>query len=168
MKIHLLILWTLTSVFLRQQSLRASEEVESDAQELSSPTHISSFITQQIVADMLSQSMPFHKKQRIQITLAPAAPEYLTEEFIKIVQNLTQQMDIYEKCYVIRAVMKIPVLQLTTLRDILTVEHTEQLQALPNSERVLFIKKLNKIEPNQWQTEISAVIEKHHQYAQSL
>jgi hypothetical protein len=59
--------------------------------------------------------------------------------------------------------MKIPVLQLTTLKNILTVEHTEQLQDLPNSDRVSFIKKLNKIEPNQWQNEISAVIEKHHQ-----
>jgi hypothetical protein len=52
--------------------------------------------------------------------------------------------------------------QLVILKDILTVEHTEQLQALPNPDRVLFIKNLNKIEPNQWQNEISAVIEKHH------
>ncbi|MEI7494412.1 MAG: hypothetical protein WCJ92_07455 [Alphaproteobacteria bacterium] len=163
MNIHLLILCTLVACLLEKHSLQASEELESNIQELSSPTHTTSFMTHQMVADQLSQGLFSQKKQRIQIALAPAAPEYLTEEFIKIVQNLTQKMDIYEKCYVIRAVMKIPVQQLTTLSNILTVEHLEQLQDLPNSERVSFIKKLNKIEPNQWQNEISAVIEKHHQ-----
>jgi hypothetical protein len=114
------------------------------------------------VADRLSPGLFRQKKLRIKIALAPASQEYLTEEFITVVQNLTQKMDIFEKCYVIRAVMKIPVPQLVILKDILTVEHTEQLQALPNPDRVLFIKNLNKIEPNQWQNEISAVIEKHH------
>jgi len=163
MNIHLLILWTLTVGLLKQQSLLASEILKSDVQELPSPTRISSFMTHQMVADRLSQGLCRQKKLRMKITLAPASQEYLTEEFITVVQNLTQKMDIYEKCYVIRAIMKIPVLQLTTLKNILTVEHTEQLQDLPNSDRVSFIKKLNKIEPNQWQNEISAVIEKHHQ-----
>jgi hypothetical protein len=163
MKLHLLILCKLAASLLDQKSLLASEELENDVQELSAPKNTSSFMTQQMMADRLSQGLCYQKKLRIKIALAPAATGYLTEEFINIVQNLTQKMDIYEKCYVIRAVMKIPVLQLTTLRDILTVEHTEQLQALPNSDRVLFIKNLNKIEPNQWQNEISAVIEKHHQ-----
>jgi len=162
MKIHLLILCKLAASLLDQKSLRASEALKSDIQELSSPTHTPSFMTQQIVADRLSPGLFRQKKLRIKIALAPASQEYLTEEFITVVQNLTQKMDIFEKCYVIRAVMKIPVPQLVILKDILTVEHTEQLQALPNPDRVLFIKNLNKIEPNQWQNEISAVIEKHH------
>jgi hypothetical protein len=162
MKMHLLILCTLAASLLGQKSLRASEALKSDIQELPSPTRISSFMTQQIVADRLSQGLCYQKKLRIKIALAPASQEYLTEEFITVVQNLTQKMDIFEKCYVIRAVMKIPVPQLVILKDILTVEHTEQLQDLPNPERVSFIKKLNKIEPNQWRNEIATVIEKHH------
>jgi hypothetical protein len=119
-------------------------------------------MTHQDVEYRLSLGLFPSSKQRIQIALDRATPEYLTEDFITIVQKLSHKMDIYKKCYVIRAVMKIPVQQLTPLRDILTVEHTEQLQALPNSERVSLIKKLNKIEPNQWQNEIATVIEKYH------
>lgn len=162
MKIHLFILCTLVACLLEKHSLQASEELESNIQELSSPTHTTSFMTHQMVADQLSQGLFSQKKQRIQIALAPATQEYLTEDLITIVQKLSCKMNIFEKCYVIRAMMKIPVPQLVALRDILTVEHTEQLQALPNPDRVLFIKNLNKIEPNQWQNEISAVIEKHH------
>lgn len=125
MKIHLLILWTLASVFLEQHSLRASGIFESDIEELSLPTKAPSFMTQQMVVDKLSKGLFFHKKVRVQIALAPATQDYLTEEFITVVQNLTQKMDIFEKCYVIRSIIKIPVSQLTTLSDILTVERLE-------------------------------------------
>ena len=162
MNIHLLILCTLVACLLEKHSLQASEELESNIQELSSPTHTTSFMTHQMVVDQLSKGLFFHKKLRIQIALAPATQEYLTEEFMTVVQNFTQEMNIFEKCYVIRAMIRIPVSQLTTLRDILTVKHTEHLQALPNSERVSFIKKLKKIEPNQWQHEIASVFVKHH------
>ena len=162
MKIHLLILWTLAVALLEQQSLRASEILEETDKTPSVHKDSSSFMTHQEVENRLSQGLCCQKKLRIGIALAPAAQEYLTDEFIIIVQNFAQKIDIYEKCYVIRAVMKIPVQQLTTLRDILKDESLEQFQALPNYERVAFIKKLHKLEPNQWQSEIAGIIEKYH------
>lgn len=158
---HLLIFWILATGLLEQHSLRASGIFKSDVEELSSSTKVTSFMTHQDLENRLSLGLFPSSKQRIQIALAPATQEYLTEEFMTIVQKLSHKMNIFEKCYVIRAVMKIPVSQVTTLSDILTVEHLEQLQALPNSERVSFIKKLHKIEPTQWQNEIVTVIKKY-------
>ena len=57
MKIHLFILCMLAASLLDQKSLRASEALKSDIQELSSPTHTPSFMTQQIVADRLSPGL---------------------------------------------------------------------------------------------------------------
>ena len=158
---HLLILWILSTDLLEQHSLLASGIFKSDVEELSSSTKVTSFMTHQDLENRLSLGLFPSSKQRIQIALAPATQEYLTEEFMTIVQKLSHKMNIFEKCYVIRAVMKIPVSQLTTLSDILTVEHLKQLQALPNLERVSYIKKLHKIEPTQWQNEIETVIKKY-------
>jgi hypothetical protein len=119
---------------LEQNSLRASGIFKSDVEELSLSTKVTSFMAHQDLENRLSLGLFPSSKQRIQIALAPATQEYLTEEFMTIVQKLSLKMDIFEKCYVIRAVMKIPVSQLTTLSDILPVEHLEQLQALPNLE----------------------------------
>ncbi len=161
MKIHLLILCTLAVGLLEKRSLWASEMLEEADKAPSAHKDSSSFMTHHDVEKRLSLGLFPSSKQRVKLALAPASQEYLTEEFITIVQNFSHKMDIYEKCSVIRTVMKIPVPQLVALKDILTVEHLEQFQALPNSERVSFIKKLNKIEPNQWQSEIATVIEKH-------
>ena len=158
---HLLILWILSTGLLEQHSLRASGIIEEADKAASVHKDSSSFMTHQDLENRLSLGLFPSSKQRIQIALAPATQEYLTEEFMIIVQKLSRKMDIFEKCYVIRAVMKIPVSQLTMLSDILTVEQLEQVQALPNSERVSFIKKLYKIEPTQWQNEIVTVIKKY-------
>ena len=159
---HLLILWMLATGLLEKHSLQASEIIEEADKATSVHKAPSSFMTHQEVENRLSLGFFPYSKQRIQIALAPATQEYLTEEFITVVQNLTQKMNIFEKCYVIRAMMKIPVPQLVVLRDILTVERAEQLQALPNYERVSFIKELHKIETNQWQNAIASVLEKLH------
>ena len=158
---HLLILWMLATGLLEKHSLQASEITEEADKATSVHKDSSSFMTHQDLENRLSLGLFPYSKQRIQIALAPATQEYLTEEFMTIVQKLSRKMDIFEKCYVIRAVMKIPVSQLTMLSDILTVEQLEQVQALPNSERVSFIKKLYKIEPTQWQNEIVTVIKKY-------
>jgi len=153
MKTQLSIFLAFSAALLTQDSLCASEEVEDKLDKAFTAKQVSD-LSRQEVTDRLSQGMFRDRKFRIQLALAPATHEFLTEEFIRIVQILSQKMNIYEKCYIIRAVMKFPATQLTTLKDVLDVE---QLQLAPNSERVSFIKKLSKMEPSQWQDELERI-----------
>lgn len=146
------ILYALIVLLLQNPLWASDEEMEwRKTKEVSSHKTPALLMTHQEVANKLSQGMFLHKKIRVQLALAPAAPEYLTEEFINLVQNFSQKMNIYEKCYVIRAMMKFPAPHLAMLKDFLDIE---KLQLLPNSERVSFIKKLAKIEPSQWPAEL--------------
>ncbi|MFN6414851.1 MAG: hypothetical protein ACK4V2_03655 [Pseudomonadota bacterium] len=140
-------------VALTQNPFWASDEFDSE-QEKSTL----SFMTHQEVENRLCSGLFPSSKQRVQLALAPAAQEYLTEEFIAIVQRFFQKMNIYEKCYVIRAVMKLPVAHLTTLNN-LTTEHAQQLINVLPKERVDFLKKIRNQDSSQWQAEILQIIQ---------
>lgn len=150
-----LLIFSAFACALWQKSLFASDELKEEAEGCSS--HKSLLLTHQDIADRLSKGLFGHKKLRMQLALAPAAPEYLTEEFIAIMQNLSQKMDVYEKCYIVRALIKVPATHLTALKDNLSAEWVQQLNSMPNKKRVSFIKKMHEQEPSQWQKEL----EKH-------
>lgn len=158
MKIYLFTLSILTSSFL-MQTMVASEEVADELDKATTAKQVS-YLTYQEVKNRLSSGLFPSSKQRIQLALAPAAQEYLTEEFINLVQNFSQKMNIYEKCYVIRAVMKLPAAHLIPLSN-LTTEYAQQLVYVPGTERVDFLKKLRDQEPSQWQTEMMQVTQKY-------